>query len=263
MSTSSQLTLPQPFRSADYDLRAFEDWWLGLFSRPELQLALAQDAVARSTDSWRFALLAAAGQELPHGNSDPQFAHEGWNHWPFNVYARNYAHFSQWSEQALESGGSSGDSAQRLDFLQRQVLNATSPAHYLLTNPELLEQTRTESGANLLRGAQFWLEDLNRTFQGGPAPGREKFRVGHEVGITPGKVVMRNELVELIQYSPQSPHVHAEPILVTPAWIMKYYVLDLSPHNSLVRYLVEQGHTVFMISWRNPTAADPKPWLTW
>jgi len=150
----------------------------------------------------------------------------------------------------------SSGSALRLHFLQRQLLDASSPAHYLLTNPELLEQTRAESGANLLRGAQYWLEDLTRTFEGSPAPGTLNFRVGEQVAITPGKVVMRNELVELIQYSPQSPNVYAEPILITPAWIMKYYVLDLSPHNSLVRYLVEQGHTVFMISWRNPTAAD-------
>jgi polyhydroxyalkanoate synthase len=256
MSTSTQLTVPQPFQGADHDVRAWGDWWFGLCSRPELQLALAQDAVARSTDSWRFALLAAAGQKLPHGGSDSQFAHESWNHWPFNVYARNFAHLSQWSEQALEAGGNSGENAQRRDFLQRQILNASSPAHYLLTNPELLEQTRAESGANLLRGAQYWLEDLTRAFEGGAAPGRENFRVGEQVAITPGKVVMRNNLVELIQYSPQSPNVHAEPILITPAWIMKYYVLDLSPHNSLVRYLVEQGHTVFMISWRNPTAAD-------
>ena len=257
MSPAAQLTSPQSFRSADYDLRAWADWWLALWSRPELQLALAQDAVARSTDSWRFAGLAAAGQKLPHSSGDPQFEHESWSHWPFNVFARNYAHLSQWSAQALESaGGLSADSALRVDFLQRLLLQATSPAHYLVTNPELLEQTRTESGANLLRGVQYWLEDLTRTFEGGPAPGRENFRVGEQVAITPGKVVMRNDLVELIQYSPQSPNVHAEPILITPAWIMKYYVLDLSPHNSLVSYLVGQGHTVFMISWRNPTAAD-------
>jgi polyhydroxyalkanoate synthase len=257
MSTSTQLTVPPPLRNADYDLRAWADLWLGLWSQPELQLALAQEAVARGTDSWRFALRAAAGQKLPHGGSDPQFEHESWNHWPFNVYARSHTSFSQWSAQALASaGGISSDSALRLNFLQRQILDASSPAHYLLTNPELLEQTRAESGANLMRGAQYWLEDLTRTVEGTAAPGTLKFRVGEQVAITPGKVVMRNELVELIQYSPQSPNVHAEPILITPAWIMKYYVLDLSPHNSLVRYLVEQGHTVFMISWRNPTAAD-------
>ncbi len=257
MSPPNPPTIPPPCRSADYDVRAWADWWLALWSRPELPLALAQDAVARSTDSWRFAWLAATGQELPHGSEEPQFEHSTWNHWPFNVYAHNYAHLSQWNAQALDpAGGMAADSALRLNFLQRLMLEAASPAHYLLTNPELLEQTGAQSGANLLRGAQYWLEDLTRTFEGGPAPGRENFRVGEQVAVTPGQVVMRNGLVELIQYSPQSPNVFAEPILITPAWIMKYYVLDLSPHNSLVSYLVGQGHTVFMISWRNPTAAD-------
>src|SRR5258706_161112 len=257
MNTDVQLPVERPSGSSDAYAHDWQDWWLSLYARPELPLALAQDALARTTDSWRFALRAATGQELAHGSSDPQFADQTWNHWPFNVYAHNYSSFSQWGAQALNPGGGmSSASALRLNFLQRQLLDASSPAHYLLTNPELLEQTRAESGANLVRGAQYWLEALTRTFEGSPAPGTRNFRVGEQVAITPGKVVMRNELIELIQYSPQRPDVYAEPVLITPAWIMKYYVLDLSPHNSLVRYLVEQGHTVFMISWRNPTAAD-------
>src|SRR5262249_58326210 len=129
-------------------------------------------------------------------------------------------------------------------------------SHYLLTNPELLAQTALEGGANLLRGARYWFEDLARLLGGGAAPGSENYRVGIEVAVTPGEVVFRNELVELIQYSPQGASAYAEPILITPAWIMKYYVLDLSPHNSLVKYLVGQVHTVFMVSWKKPTAAD-------
>ena len=256
-SVRAQLAAAKTAPGSDDYLRAWSDWCLGLATQPERQLALAQDALARGVETWQYAMRAVAGQALPHGNTDARFANELWNHWPFNLYAHNYAHLKQWSAQALAaSAGVTSENAQRLEFLQRQMLDAASPAHYLLTNPELLEQTRSESGANLTRGAQYWLEDFARMIAGGASPGAEKFRVGIEVAATPGKIVMRNGLIELIQYSPSGTSVHAEPILITPAWIMKYYVLDLSAHNSLVKYLVNQGHTVFMVSWKNPTSAD-------
>ena len=242
---------------ADDYTRAWMDWLGALQRSPEQQTQLVQSAAQKWQDTWCFAVQALTGAPLAHQNPDRQFTGEAWNQWPYNVYARAYGNMVGWWNEALTVKEQlPADRAQRLDFSARQMLAASSPANYLPTNPELIQQTHTEQGANLARGIIHWLEDMRRTFEQTPAPGTEKFRVGEAVAVTPGKVVYRNELMELIQYSAQTPSVFAEPILITPAWIMKYYILDLSPQNSLVRYLVEQGHTVFMISWKNPTAAD-------
>jgi polyhydroxyalkanoate synthase len=128
--------------------------------------------------------------------------------------------------------------------------------NFIATNPEVLEHTICEGGRNLLRGWEYLIEDWERSIGGHPPVGTEKFRPGHEVAITPGRVVYRNHLMELIQYAPKTPRVFEKPVMIVPAWIMKYYILDLSPHNSLVNYLVSRGHTVYMISWRNPDAED-------
>jgi len=120
----------------------------------------------------------------------------------------------------------------------------------------LLNRTVAESGQNLIRGFKHWMEDAGSMLTGRRTGASHEFQVGRDVAVTPGKVVFRNRLIELLQYSPQTDSVYAEPVLITPAWIMKYYILDLSPRNSLVRYLVEKGHTVFMVSWKNPTAVD-------
>jgi polyhydroxyalkanoate synthase subunit PhaC len=236
--------------------RAWWDLWASLTSLPEQQLALARSAALKGIDTWQFALLAALGRQHDHGNPGKQFSDPAWEQWPFNVYARAFGHLSGWSEELIaRAKGLTPANAKRLEFVQRQLLNVVSPTHYLLTNPELLQLTREEGGQNLLRGAQHFIEDLQGALGGVPARTSD-YPVGEKVAITPGKVVMQNELMELIQYSAQTADVYAEPILIVPAWIMKYYILDLSPANSMVRYLVEQGHTVFMVSWKNPTAAD-------
>ena len=154
--------------------------------------------------------------------------------------------------------GVAPETERTLDFVARNTLEAVSPAHYLVTNPELLDTTRAEAGENLVRGFNHWLEDVKRTLGGAERHGHlaDKFVVGRDVAATPGKVVLRNELIELIQYSPATETVYAEPVLIVPAWIMKYYILDLSERNSLVKFLVSQGHTVFIISWKNPHESD-------
>ena len=159
-------------------------------------------------------------------------------------------------EAVTDVGGVNDYHAQLLGFAVRMLLDASSPTNYLASNPELLALTASEKGQNLVRGMQHLLEDIDRTVKGGAPAGAEDFEVGKTTAVTPGKVVFRNELIELIQYEPATKDVHAEPVLILPAWIMKYYILDLSPRNSLVKYLVEKGHTVFMVSWKNPDESD-------
>jgi polyhydroxyalkanoate synthase len=238
--------------------RAWWEWYLNVAAHPPRQADLARSAYEKMLDSWQFAARAASGEPLPPGREDQGFSDPAWSVWPYNVYARAYTNWAGWWQQALApQPGSSDPGLSRANFAGRLLLDAASPANFLHTNPELLKKTAAESGQNLIRGLKHWVEDVQRMASGhGRAPANEQFEVGKDVAITPGKVVFRNRLIELLQYSPQTPSVYAEPILITPAWIMKYYILDLSPQNSLVRYLVEKGHTVFMISWKNPDAAD-------
>jgi len=241
----------------DY-LNAWWEWYLKLATQPPRQAQLAHSAYEKLLDSWQFFTRAAAGSPLPPGHENLGFSDAAWNVWPFNVYAHAYANWASWWQQALSPPAAATDpNIARVNFAGRMLLEAASPANFLHTNPELLKRTVAESGHNLIRGLKNWLEDAQRAATGaGRAPGTEHFQVGRDVAITPGKVVYHNRLIELLQYSPQTETVYAEPVLITPAWIMKYYILDLSPRNSLVRYLVEKGHTVFMISWKNPDAAD-------
>ncbi|MGH8210332.1 MAG: PHA/PHB synthase family protein [Steroidobacteraceae bacterium] len=240
----------------DY-LQAWWNWYLNLANEPGKQLSLAQSALQKTLDTWQFAARAATGDPASPADPVPGFGDSAWNVWPFNVYAKSYANWATWMQEALGAGSKGPDPGEaRLRFATQQLLDAASPANFLHTNPELLNKTVAESGQNLVRGLQNWLEDAERTLTGRRSRTPAQFEVGRDVAVTPGKVIFRNRLIELLQYSPQTESVYAEPVLITPAWIMKYYILDLSPRNSLVRYLVEKGHTVFVVSWKNPTVVD-------
>jgi polyhydroxyalkanoate synthase len=241
----------------DVYVNAWWDWYLNVAQKPSKQAEILEDGLAKAMDNWTFALKASAGESLPPAQGDARFKDEAWAQWPFNVLAHGYRNYADWWQKAWSGvPGVAPQNEQQLDFVARNALETLSPANYLLSNPQLLEATRAEAGQNLVRGFGNWLQDIERTLEGKGASGTEQFVVGRDVAATPGKVVMRNDLVELIQYSPQTPKVFAEPVLIVPAWIMKYYILDLSPSNSMAQYLVAQGHTVFMVSWKNPTASD-------
>ncbi|HMO46188.1 MAG TPA: alpha/beta fold hydrolase [Rubrivivax sp.] len=241
---------------------AWADWAMHLALSPAKQIELQQQLMERAQDTWSFALRALSGAPLPPsegrpGAPDRRFAAADWSQFPFNIYARAYQNTAALMNHAVSDvGGVSDYHAQLLEFAVRMLLDAGSPANYLASNPELLALTKAERGQNLVRGLKNMVEDVQRTLRGAAPVGSEDFEVGKTLAVTPGKVVFRNELIELIQYTPATKEVHAEPLLIVPAWIMKYYILDLSPRNSMVKYLVEHGHTVFMISWRNPDAAD-------
>jgi polyhydroxyalkanoate synthase len=240
---------------------AYTDWALHFMQSPGKWARLVQKARRKAA---RFALYAAHAQSgenaapcidpLPQ---DRRFRHESWQHWPFNLIYQGFLLQQQWLHNLTTGiGGVSPHHQQVVSFVSRQLLDMMSPPNFITTNPEVLDATMREGGRNLLRGAMNFVEDWERIISGKPPIGTENYNPGREVAVTPGKVVFRNQLIELIQYAPATKTVHANPILIVPAWIMKYYILDLSPQNSLVRYLVERGHTVFMISWHNPGAKD-------
>jgi len=241
---------------------AFLEMTTRLMSDPaklmQAQMSLWQDYLSL----WQ----TTAGRMMGHSTEsafqpekgDRRFRDAAWNeNQVFDYMKQSYLLTSRWLEDVV--GGVEGmddKTSRKVEFYTRQLTEALSPTNFALTNPEVLRATIDSKGENLVKGLQNLLEDFER------GDGKlqismtdeDAFEVGVNVAVTPGAVVYRNELMELIQYTPTTDKVKAKPLMIIPPWINKFYVLDLRPENSFIKWAVDQGHTVFVISWVNPDA---------
>ncbi len=233
---------------------ASADWLMHLATSPGKQMTLAQRAMQLSQQ-------AAQASLHPVGESDARFKDAAWQQWPYNVLKEGFKASDSWWHEAAQVEGMTRHHRQLMDFFARQWMDALSPSNWAATNPEVLAKAKETGGESLRKGLKLYMQDKQAAQKAKAETAAQdleplEYEVGKDVACTPGKVVFRNHLIELIQYSPTTDKVLPEPVLIVPSCIMKYYILDLSPHNSMVKYLVGQGHTVFIVSWRNPDASD-------
>jgi polyhydroxyalkanoate synthase len=224
-------------------LKLQAEWW-------EQQLQIWQNV----------ALAGNQNQIIDAEKGDKRFSHEAWqNEAMYSFIKQSYLLFSKTYLDTINAiEGLDEKTKERITFFSRQAINALSPSNFIATNPELLKLTLEQKGENLLAGLEKLKEDVESSADilKVRMTNNNAFRVGDDVATTAGDVVYQNELFELIQYRPMTEKVNATPLLIVPPFINKYYILDLTAKNSMVRWLLEQGHSVFMISWRNPGKAQ-------
>ena len=240
--------------------KAYQELWQQMLTDPgrlvEAQVSLWQDYAKL----WETTARRMAGEEVEPAVTpeagDRRFKDDTWSENPlYDHIKQSYLLASKFMLSTVrETEGLDRHTAQKVDFYTRQFVDALAPTNFAMTNPEVARRTVETGGENLVQGLSNMLEDLER------GQGRlrikmtdlEKFKLGENVAVTPGKVVFENDLMQLLQYSPTTETVRTRPLLVIPPWINKYYILDLRPKNSFIRWAVDQGHTVFVISWVNP-----------
>jgi polyhydroxyalkanoate synthase len=243
--------------------RSLQTLWMREMSDPARALQRATDFNAKlfsaTMDTWREAANRFWGLETPHdeeeGRPDKRFSAPDWEQNPFyETLKESYLLASEYLlKEAEETDGEDTAEQRRLKFHLKQFVDAMAPVNYLLTNPAALKRAFETGGASLAEGTRNLLADLQEGRMS--MTDANAFKPGENLAITPGKIVYRNELIELIQYEPTTEKVYETPVMFIPPWINRYYILDLQPKNSFVKYLVDQGFTVFMISWKNPDAS--------
>ncbi len=240
--------------------QAWGEYWHSLMEDPK-KLAGLQSAYMKSWMSLMENSAARARGETVEAlfspaRGDKRFQDKAWEANPyFDFLKQTYVMTANWLQSSVDHAEDLDPQMRaRLDFITRQYADALSPTNFWLTNPDVLKETVNTNGENLIRGLENFIEDLERG--GGQLKismtDYKAFHLGKNIACTPGKVIARNEIMELIQYEPATDKVFKTPLLIIPPWINKYYILDLKPENSFVKWLTEQGHTVFMISWVNP-----------
>jgi polyhydroxyalkanoate synthase len=239
-------------------LEVFQKVWLDALSNPTRLMGLYSDFVQQYTQVMANSALKlwGLGQEskpvIEPEAGDKRFSAPDWQQNPvFDALKQSYLLVATTLLKEVEGTESlNARQRQRRTFILRQFLDAISPTNFAFTNPQVIHETMTTGGQNLVKGMQHLLRDIKEgEIQ---ITDTQAFQVGKDLAITPGQVVYRNQLIELIQYTPTTPQVYSIPILHMPPWVNKYYLLDLRPQNSLVKFLLDQGFTVFMISWKNP-----------
>lgn len=239
--------------------RAAVEFWRGALRHPDRLLAsnlkLAADQLALASYGARKALGLEAEPPVKTPQGDRRFSGAGWDEKLFfDLLKQSYLLTSRHVLEQVSGGRPGNRNRHKLEFFTRQALDAISPSNFLLTNPEVLDATLKSNGKNLIQGMKNLLADL------AAGKGRlqvrmvdeAQFEVGRNLATTPGKVVYENDLMQLIQYAPATERVYRRPLLIVPPWINKFYILDLSPHNSFIRWMVAKGYTVFVVSWVNP-----------
>jgi polyhydroxyalkanoate synthase len=238
---------------------AFMDLLRGIVADPaaimEAQFQLWRDYMGLWERTARRMMGGGAEPGVEPARGDKRFRDKDWQeNQVFDFIKQSYLLTANWMQNTVANvHGLDDKQRRRIEFYTKQFADAVAPTNFVLTNPEVLRTTLQSNGENLVKGLGNLLEDIERG--GGDVAIRQTkdaFKVGENIALTPGKVVFRNELVELLQYEPTTEQVHEIPLLIFPPWINKFYILDLRPENSFIRWAVSRGYTVFVASWVNP-----------
>ena len=247
---------PEEGSDAAKALGAIAEYWI---KDPTRLVRTQKDISIDLINLWTGIMKQAGGEKVEPSVAmparDSRFADKDWNENPyFSLLKQAYFLGTNWAENLVAKAEVDEATKRKAGFYIRQIAGALSPSNYVMTNPELLRLTAEEKGENLVRGMKMLSEDIEA---GGGKPkirqsDTSPFKFGENIAVTPGKVVFRNELIELIQYTPTTPDVYKTPLVIVPPWINKFYILDLNAEKSFVRWAVSEGITVFVISWVNP-----------